>query len=212
MEIASKVVRTPTDAATRGTRQRGRLRVKNILEVAQQILADEGYHSLTLRKIAHKLGISSGNVTYYFANKEQLLKAIIVGNLARYEEMFEREASSYRADPKSRVRAYFTALIADAQNSKSQRFFYQLWALSSHNEEAARQRDGVYAHFRSQLLVQLTAVRPDLDDVEILRKSVVLMSLIEGLNVICGSGGELRAEMADPGPWVLDEVMAIIER
>ncbi len=211
MEIAKQAIDGAGRNRARGSRMRGQLRARKILEAAQEILTNEGYHSLTLRKIGKNLGISNGNVTYYFANKELLLKAMITDNLARYEEAFERESMNFPNDPASSIRAYFEFLIEDAQNPKSQRFFYQLWALASHNEEVASQRDRVYRHFLRQVTTYLKTSRPELGKGDILKKSVLLMSLIEGLNVIYGSGDKLKAELSTPGPWIVEQIMGIVE-
>ena len=209
MQIAKQALHGATDSSTRGSRARGQLRAKKILETAQEILSNEGYHSLTLRKIAKTMSISNGNVTYYFANKEQLLQAIISDNLARYDAAFEREARSFPDDPESRIRAYFAFLVDDARNQKSQRFFYQLWALSSHNAEVARQRDKVYEHFLHQVTAQLKSVRPQMKEDEILRKCFLMMSSIEGMNVMYGSGKELREKFGDDRHWIVDQILRI---
>ena len=209
MQIAKQALHDATDSSIRGSRARGQLRAKNILQTAQEILSNEGYHSLTLRKIAKTMGISNGNVTYYFANKEQLLQAIISDNLARYDAAFERESRSFPDDPESRIRAYFAFLVDDAGNQKSQRFFYQLWALSSHNAEVARQRDKVYEHFLHQVTAQLKSVRPQMKEDEIRKKSFLMMSLIEGMNVMYGSGKELKEKFGDERQWIVDQILGI---
>ena len=210
MQIAKQAMHDATDNSTRGSRARGQLRAKKILETAQEKLSNEGYHSLTLRNIAKTMGISNGNVTYYFANKELLLQAIISDNLARYDEGFAREARSFPDDPKSCMRAYFGFLVDDARKKKSHRFFYQLWALSSHNAEVARQRDKVYEHFLSQVSVHLRTVCPEMKADVVIMKSFLIMSLIEGMNVMYGSGKDLKAKFGNERSWIVEQIMGIV--
>jgi AcrR family transcriptional regulator len=206
--MPAKLTRT-LHRGTKGSRARGQQRAQEILRTAQEILANEGYRSLTLRKIATTMGISNGNITYYFANKEQLLKALITDNLARYDAAVDLAASGFPDHPESRLRAFLDFLIRDAQDPNSQRFFYQLWAISSHNEGAAIQREAVYEHFLNQVRTLLRAARPEMTEDDLLKKCFVLMSLIEGMNVIYGSGENLNAKFSDKGPWALEQVLQI---
>lgn len=182
-----------TSAETKGSRRHGQLRAAKILEEAQIIFSEEGYHSLTLRNIAKRMGISNGNVTYYYANKRKLFHALISNNLARYEEAYSDEVKTFPDDPKARIEAHFSYLVKDAQSPKSHRFFYQLWALSSNTADVAQQRDEVYKHFFDQVSNLMSLARPELSNEARRNKSVALMALIEGLNVLYGSGAALSA-------------------
>ena len=48
-----------------------------IVQVATRMFLEQGYSNTTVRGIAKELGISSGNVTFYFHTKEHLLAALI---------------------------------------------------------------------------------------------------------------------------------------
>ncbi len=153
----------------------------------------------------YQLATCSRNCTY-----DLNLRAIISDHLARYDREFELEAVNFPDHPVARIRAYFEFLVEDARDPNSQRFFYQLWALSSHNAGAAIQREAVYEHFLNQVCTHLTAVRPELTEDEINKRGFLLMSLVEGMNVIYGSGDRLNAKFDTPGPWVLDQIMKVV--
>ncbi len=57
--------------------RKGAERIADIVKVGAEILLDEGFSSLTKRRIAKRLGISHGNVSYYFPNRESLWHAVI---------------------------------------------------------------------------------------------------------------------------------------
>ena len=211
MKSAPKAIALSQGKIT-GSQERSQRRIKEILKSAQHILVTEGFHCLSLRKIAQHMGISNGNVTYYFANKEVLLKALIEDRLTRYDEEFEKEEAKFPHAPDKRITAYFHYLIADAQVQESRSFFYQLWGLSIHSSIAAELRDHVYHHFLSQVLVQLEAARPELNQQELLNRSFLLMSLIEGLNVIFGSSKKFLAQFDDIESILADQVLDIINR
>ena len=211
MKSAPKAIASSQGKVT-GSQQRSQRRIKDILETAQQILVTEGFHSLSLRKIANRMGISNGNVTYYFTNKEVLLKALIEDRLTRYDLEFEKEAIKFPNAPEKRISAYFQYLITDAQIPDSRSFFYQLWGLSIHSPIAAELRDHVYNHFLSQVLVQLEEARPELSQQELHNKSFLLMSFIEGLNVIFGSSKKFLRQFDHIERVLKQQVLDIINR
>ncbi|MAQ18483.1 MAG: hypothetical protein CMN30_27250 [Sandaracinus sp.] len=47
-----------------------------ILEAAQQLVEEQGRHSLSFRKVAERAGVSVGSVQYYFSAMEQLVDAL----------------------------------------------------------------------------------------------------------------------------------------
>lgn len=51
---------------------------EEILETARRLFAEQGYNSVSMRDIAGTLGISVGNLTYYFKKKEDLIEAAIL--------------------------------------------------------------------------------------------------------------------------------------
>ncbi|MBZ9813845.1 transcriptional regulator BetI [Mesorhizobium sp. CA7] len=53
------------------------IRRKDLQRVAFDILAEEGFHGLTLGKVAERLGMSRGLVHHYFRDKDELLEAAV---------------------------------------------------------------------------------------------------------------------------------------
>lgn len=52
---------------------------ENILKVAGRLFGERGYDNVTLRDIAAECGISSGNLSYHFRKKEDLVVALLSG-------------------------------------------------------------------------------------------------------------------------------------
>ena len=48
-----------------------------ILNTARVLFNDKGFNSVSLREIAETIGISKGNLTYYFNKKEDIIEALI---------------------------------------------------------------------------------------------------------------------------------------
>ena len=53
----------------------------DILETARKLFNEQGYNGVSMRDIAGALGISVGNLTYYFKRKEDLLEAVALRQL-----------------------------------------------------------------------------------------------------------------------------------
>lgn len=52
---------------------------QEILKTAKLLFNERGYNSVTTRDIADAVGISKGNLTYYFKKKEDIIEALIDG-------------------------------------------------------------------------------------------------------------------------------------
>ena len=64
------------------TYARGRESVQRILEVAKEIFLGEGYPAVTMRRIARDAQISPGNLSYYYASKDDLMADILQRTLS----------------------------------------------------------------------------------------------------------------------------------
>lgn len=72
---------------------------RELLEAAASVIAREGYAKASLRTVAQHAGQSTGAVTYYFANKEALVVALLESAFDRFDAMLEsvRESGDIRA-------------------------------------------------------------------------------------------------------------------
>jgi TetR/AcrR family fatty acid metabolism transcriptional regulator len=80
-------------------RERQRLeREELILEAAEALLAEKGYHAMAMDEIATRVGIAKGTVYLHFPSKDDLVVAL-----------FERELAAFRAVVEEAARAPGTA-------------------------------------------------------------------------------------------------------
>jgi TetR/AcrR family transcriptional regulator, fatty acid metabolism regulator protein len=68
-----------TDTAAGGSlKQRQRAeREKLILQVAEEMLAEKGFHETSMEEIAQRVGVSKGTIYLHFASKEDLILTLI---------------------------------------------------------------------------------------------------------------------------------------
>ena len=93
------------DMATLSRKQREiRDREARILQLAQQMLLQHGYHGLSMDRIAESLEYSKGTIYQHFSCKEEILLALANQALERRVAMFRR-AAEFRGSPRERIMA-----------------------------------------------------------------------------------------------------------
>jgi AcrR family transcriptional regulator len=60
-----------------------------LLEAAISVIAQDGVAAASLRKVAERAGTSTGAVTYYFANKEEMMAAVIENQFDTFDAMLK---------------------------------------------------------------------------------------------------------------------------
>jgi len=109
----------------RREREREELREK-IVEAARDILSERGLEGFSMREIARRIEYSPATIYLYFANKEELLRAVVGAGMRRLSEVIRNEidaagpvtaAQKYRASGRGYVRfalentAYFHVIF-----------------------------------------------------------------------------------------------------
>lgn len=60
-----------------------------LLAAAISVIAQEGYAGASMRKVAKKAGCTTGAVTYYFANKEEMVSAVAQSLFDQFDTMLD---------------------------------------------------------------------------------------------------------------------------
>lgn len=116
---------------------------QDILNTAQTLFREKGYNAVSVGEIAAALGISKGNLTYYFKRKEEIVEALLEG-----------ASPTFPQDPPQTL-AQLDACLRDMEQARENNAFYfrshaQLGQLS---EKIRAKQQGVYRR-HSQLLCQ----------------------------------------------------------
>jgi len=98
----------------------GSARRAQIVAVAIDVLADDGYRNASMAAIAHRGGLSStGLITYHFANKAELV-AQVVNEVVGAMGAFMAQRMGGEGDPASRLRSYIAGNIEFIGNNPRQ--------------------------------------------------------------------------------------------
>ena len=122
--------------ASQGAYKKGKDKRNQILDVARDLLIDEGYHNFSLRKVAEKAGIRVGNLQYYFPAKSDLVKAMLDHVIKDYLQDFDNIRGT--GTPEQQFIAVIEDVVTDLNTRKTTVFFPELWSLSNHEKGITR--------------------------------------------------------------------------
>ena len=98
---------TPATMLPRTLKERQRQeREALILQAAEEVLIEKGYHEMSMDEIAARVGISKGTVYLHFASKEDLVFALFERDMQKFQELVEA-----RIDPASTARGRMETIL-----------------------------------------------------------------------------------------------------
>ena len=189
--------------------RKGAQRIADIVEAGVSILRNEGFTALTKRRIAKRLGISDGNVSYYFPTRESLWQGVIDYEVKTY---YERQYASFTAPPddaEARFEEFVQSWFHEYEDRDLRIFFSQLLAFAEVSDFVARQRDEIYQKYYDETLERIEALAPDAGDCELHRRASLVVALLEGLHAVTAFKPELMQTGADFGEQIVQQAKAI---
>jgi AcrR family transcriptional regulator len=115
-----------------------------LLDAAIAVIAEHGFAGASLRKVAERAGTSTGAVTYYFANKEAMMAAVIESRFDIFDAMLKgREGET---DIKAELQRWLDWTKADISGEWLATF--QLLAEARHDPALAEIIRRRYARYR----------------------------------------------------------------
>jgi AcrR family transcriptional regulator len=96
-------------------------RERLILEAAEELLAEKGYHEMSIDEIAARVGVSKGTVYLHFPSKEELVLAYLERGMRRFMQEATVALSSL-ASPAARIRSLIELIYGGAFKRRSQFF------------------------------------------------------------------------------------------
>jgi AcrR family transcriptional regulator len=189
--------------------RKGAERIANIIDVGVEILRTEGFTALTKRRIAKRLGISDGNVSYYFPTRESLWQGVIEYELKFYYQKHygNREASD--DDPVGRFDEFVRLWFKEYEDRELRIFFAQLLAFAEVSEFVAKQRDEIYQTFYDETQTRIRDLNPGLSDIELQSRTALVMAMLEGLHAVTAFKPDLLNSSTDFQERLVSQVKAI---
>lgn len=163
---------------------KGERRIKIILEAAEQLLIDSGYHNFSMRKVATKAGVSVGNLQYYFPSKDKLLAAVLDHVIQNYLDTFLQFRGRYT--PKEQFIKIIKSVIKDLNTKFTTVFFPELWSMANHEEYISEIMDHMYGKYRAIVADVIKDINPNLNECQAQRLSIFVTASLEGHTIFIG--------------------------
>ncbi|MEK7266498.1 MAG: TetR/AcrR family transcriptional regulator [Pseudomonadota bacterium] len=172
---------------------RGLQAVAEILTAARDVLIEEGYPRLTMRNVAERAKMTVGNLSYYYANKEDLLHDLLEAVIQGYVEDFDRIVANKERSPEERLQDMVRFVIGDLATKETTGFFPALWALANHDDFAAQEMSSLYQVEREAFAPVIAELRPDLSKKDRDLLALFISGSIEGQTMFIGHKREKAA-------------------
>jgi AcrR family transcriptional regulator len=117
---------------------------KELLGAAISVIAQDGFAGASLRKVAERAGCSTGTVTYYFANKEEMMAGVIENQFDVFDAMLRGDDKG--ADIRGGFKRWLDSLSATGPVEWVATF--QLLAHARHEPALAAVYQRRYARYR----------------------------------------------------------------
>ena len=189
--------------------RKGAKRIANIVETGVDILRTEGFTALTKRRIAKRLGISHGNVSYYFPTRESLWKGVIEYELKFYYDKYYGESKIADNDPEGRFDEFVRLWFQEYKDRELRIFFAQLLAFAEVSEFVAQQRDEIYQTFYDETRSRIRDLDPTMSEQELQTRSTLVMAMLEGLHAVTAFRPDIMGSNTDFSEQLVSQVKAI---
>jgi TetR/AcrR family transcriptional repressor of bet genes len=169
------------------------IRKQQFIEATIEAIHKHGYSELTVGQIAHEVGLSPGNIHYYFGGKNELLEATMRWLLRTLRVIGIRRMAAART-PRERVEALIDSNFDPALFTPANVVAWlHFWAEATHNPTLHRLQRINAARVRSNLLHPLKKMLPS-DEAE--RVTTYVQAMMDGIWVQCAQtpGGLSAAE------------------
>ncbi|WP_324013089.1 TetR/AcrR family transcriptional regulator [Microbacterium sp. JZ37] len=185
----------PDDTGPRRRQARGRARMEQILQAAAAVFGEVGYEAATTNAIAARAGISPGSLYQFFANKDEVGRALAetyAERLATLDVLAGFRADSLDGalrDALDRI----TAFNIDHPGFK---------ALFARTDMPASMREAVapaHAAIEERIRGAVAAVLPHADQGRVHTTATVILSMVKGLLpvIVAEADDDRRRALAD---------------
>lgn len=173
----------------RRPRRKGLMRKQQIIDTARQTLIESGITGIVLRDIAEKIGITHGNIQYYFATKDDLLIAVFDQEVERYTESMHR-ALGESSTKHGRVSAIIDSAVEMIAN-ESTSLWLMLFSLARQNTQLCNILERASRKYDESLAEELAIIDSSLSLQRRQHIAQMIRMMLDGFGV--------QATFEDPG-------------
>jgi AcrR family transcriptional regulator len=172
--------------------------VESILQAAANILVEDGYPGLTIRRIALACATGVGNVSYHFPTKQVLIGALLDSILHDLHSVSQAIYDDESISAEERLKKVAIFWISDLQTKYTTRIFPALWAMAGHDAMVAAAIEEFYDSGQRRLSGLIAQLNPALPAEERHILAVYFTSVMEGMTIY----GGYEKPNANRLPWL----------
>ncbi|MBN3815457.1 TetR/AcrR family transcriptional regulator [Paraburkholderia sp. Se-20369] len=195
-EALSDLVEAGQDTGSVAQRNR-ELRLAQIIHAAQQTFQEDGYAAFATRGVAGRVGITLGNLQYYFRTKEELLRAALQAYVLQTVNDYTAIAKQPGVSAARRCSALVERIFFDITDTDLPKFLFEVWAFSQQEPYAAELVDDLYAEQRNAFAKLLTEIHPTLTHEDSLARASVIVAQTAGMMIFAYNGGDSDKDYAE---------------
>jgi AcrR family transcriptional regulator len=152
-----------------------------ILDVTINVLANEGYTSLSMRGIADRIGIHLSTLQYYFPTKRDLLKSTIEKSIGTMVRMMDEFILNSSTSPEKVLRKALRIHLKSCRDPNIAKLFVALWGMSGHDEDVNFLLAEVYKNDCQRYATLIKKTNPHLTKRDCENKAILILAQLEGL-------------------------------
>lgn len=157
-----------------------------ILNAAKNVLIKEGYSGLTMRNVAAGAGTTVGNLQYYYADKDRLLRDMLEYMVHGFFDDFNAILQDSNRTAEEKLVAYIDCIFEAFSIEDKGKFYPEFWAWSNHDATAAKLMEEMYETGFVSLHGIIREINPKLTTREVKDMAITIVGSIEGLVVFLG--------------------------
>lgn len=178
MTLDFEGARADRELDVRGNRE---LRLAQIVRAAQLTFQEEGYAGFGTRRVAGRVGITLGNLQYYFRTKEELLRAALETYVRQVAKDHAAIANQSSVGATRRFHELVDRIFCDITETDMPQFLLELWAFAQHEPYAAELVEEMYSEYQSIFTKLLSDIHPTLTAEQWLVRASIIVIQISGL-------------------------------
>lgn len=163
-------------------------RRSEIVRVIIRVISEEGLSGTTVRSISRAGGFSSGVLSHYFSDKDEMIKFAFA---AVSDMIFERiDERLETASGVERLRAIIEEHVPLTEHDDETAVALAFWEVALHDTELRNQYRANYGRWRSYLAREMLKAFPELSEAERSLRASLAIATTDGLLVTFALEGE----------------------
>ncbi len=158
-----------------------------ILAAAIEIMMEHGHASLSMDKVARKLGISKGNITYHFPSKQIFVQSVFERLLQESQQDRQVQLDPYVGSLEERLRLKlqreFEILCQPDYDTRA----WETLAYSTQDPNVGQAFEELFGWLIDDVVGVIAPLRPDLSKQQLADLGLYLIAISRGMIVFVGS-------------------------